>query len=219
MSFTFFKADVPVTSRWRNLPHWEQAAVTYFLTFRTGDSLPAHVVRVWVDIRNKWLQRNGINPHCSDWRKQLRLCDTSLKKEFEKIFSTRMNRILDAGYGECLLRNPSISEIVAGAFHHCDGEHYDLGDFVIMPNHVHVLVQPRVDNSIREQCRAWKNFTAFKINRILGRRGTLWQTESYDHIVRDEEEFIHYRRYIAENPIRANLRSDEFRYYRRPDQS
>jgi carbamoyl-phosphate synthase large subunit len=91
-----------------------------------------------------------------------------------------------------------------------DGERYHLDAFVVMPNHVHALVQPTGNNSLNEILHSWKSFTANEINRVTRRCGEVWMNESYDHIVCDWEELLNWRRYIAGNPEKARLRDSEF---------
>jgi putative DNA methylase len=82
--------------------------------------------------------------------------------------------------------------------------HYDLHAFVIMANHVHVLVTPHVNPST--MLHSLKGFSAREANRLLGRTGEpFWQSESYDHWVRDQREFNRIRRYIENNPVSAGL--------------
>ena len=87
--------------------------------------------------------------------------------------------------------------------------------YCLMPNHVHLLVQFRGEVGLKKQCFSWKHFTSRAINLALNREGHFWQGESYDHIVRGEAEFDQYRRYIAENPLKAGLR-DGFVHWVRP---
>ena len=82
--------------------------------------------------------------------------------------------------------------------------HYELGAFVVMANHVHVLLLPRIAPS--RLLQSLKGFTAREANRMLGRTGEpFWQAESYDHWVRDEEEYGRIARYIENNPVKAGL--------------
>ena len=82
--------------------------------------------------------------------------------------------------------------------------HVELGSFVVMPNHVHILVLPRVP--LATLTRRLKGYTARQANRILGRTGdAFWQTESYDHWVRSEQEWGRIVRYIESNPVGAGL--------------
>ena len=120
---------------------------------------------------------------------------------------------LDRGYGECVCRQPALAKIVATNLAHFDATRYHLGDYVVMPNHVHLLVCLLGATEIEGQCRSWKRFTAGKINRALGRSGRFWQEVSFDHLVRSPEQFDALRAYIADNPKRANLRAGEFLQY------
>ena len=80
-----------------------------------------------------------------------------------------------------------------------------------MPNHVHALVRPLGDAAMAEITHSWKSFTAHEINGLLNRKGSLWQPESFDCIVRHEAQLEKFSAYICENPAKANLKPDEFR--------
>jgi REP element-mobilizing transposase RayT len=75
-----------------------------------------------------------------------------------------------------------------------------------MPNHVHVLSTLGEGESLAKIVGGWKSVSAHRIVALLGRRGPIWQAESYDHLVRDEREFDRAVDYIRNNPIRAGLR-------------
>ena len=81
--------------------------------------------------------------------------------------------------------------------------HYTLHAFVVMPNHVHLLLTPQVD--VPKLLRSLKGITAKRANQALGLTGAFWQEESYDHVVRDGKQFDRIRGYIEENPVRAGL--------------
>src|SRR4029077_7380429 len=95
-------------------------------------------------------------------------------------------------------------------------DRYVLDAFVIMPNHVHVLVQLAKDQVFADVLHSWKSFSAQAINQLLGRTGQLWQEESYDRIVRDWSELVRYRDYIVGNPKKAGLHDGEFVLEARP---
>ena len=89
-----------------------------------------------------------------------------------------------------------------------------MSDFVVMPNHVHLLAQfTAVDMNV--QCESWKHFTAVRINQNLGTSGRFWQVEQFDTLVRSEMQFDAIRQYIADNPRKATLSDDEFIHYSR----
>lgn len=213
MIFDLFdpKAEVRITAG--NLPHWYQPGVTYFITFRTDDSLPVEVADVWYRRRNDWLRRHGNDPFAPKWSSRLRLLPEAQQHEFHETFSREFLEHLDKGHGECVLKRPELAKIVADSLQHFDGQRYHLGDFVVMPNHAHLLVCLLGDTDVEDQCYSWKKYTATQINRALGRKGRFWQEESFDHLVRSPEQFDCFRRYIANNGKDAGLRDGEYLHY------
>ena len=77
-----------------------------------------------------------------------------------------------------------------------------LTDYVVMPNHVHLLAAFPDEDAMLTQCESWKHYTAGAMNRVLGRKGRFWQQDEFDHLVRSADAFDHFRRYIADNPLR-----------------
>jgi REP element-mobilizing transposase RayT len=160
----------------RRLPHWDLVGHPVFVTFRLHGSLPAS--RVFPPER------------------------LTSGKAFVAI-----DRILDKSTsGPLYLRMPEIAALVVACLH--DGEQrfhrYQMHPFVVMPNHVHLLVTPQV------VATRWlgplKGFIAHEANRLLGRSGQpFWQDESYDHLVRSDAEFERIREYIESNPVKAGL--------------
>jgi type I restriction enzyme R subunit len=211
--FELFDPEVPVAVSRHHLPHWFQPGVTYFVTFRTADSLPRAVVERWLQDRDRWLIAHGVRPDNPDWRAKLQLLTLDEREEYHREFSDAFHKYLDAGYGECLLRRPEIAETVAEAVRHFDGERYVIADFVVMPNHVHVLLGLLSETALRDVCYSWKKFTATRINRITRRVGHFWQAENFDHLVRTPEQFGYIREYIAKNPVRAGLKAGEYTHY------
>ncbi len=137
-----------------------------------------------------------------------------IANDFHRRFTSEFESYLDRGFGACLLRQPDLAAIVADSLHNFDEERYQLGDFIVMPNHVHLLCCLTGDTDIEEQCKSWKRFTARMINKASASAGRFWQEESFDHLVRSPDQFEYLRRYIAENPGKARLREGEFLYYR-----
>src|SRR5262245_32401794 len=214
MPFEFFDRHDQVSIREGNLPHWYQPGVTYFVTFRTEDSVPQDLLRSWYARRAAWLRIHGIDPQTPLWKNQLRRLPQDLQRQFDKTFTREFMEYLDRGYGACVLRRPELAKIVAAALKHFDGKRYHLGDFVVMPNHVHVLACLIGATEIESQCYSWKKFTAGELNKALGKKGRYWQEESFDHLVRSAEQFEAFCQYIADNPIKANLRQGDYFHYR-----
>ena len=191
--FTYFdpRADVDVSRR--NLPHWQQEGRTYFVTFRLYDSLPQEKLEVLRKNRAEWLYTNP-----EPW-------SAAQSQEYHELFSEKVQQWLDAGHGFCLLKDPALAQIVADALRHFDGERYDLVAWVVMPNHVHVLLTPRPGYALGKILHSWKSFSAHEINKQTGRQGDVWQHETYDHIVRDPGSMWHFATYIVDNPLQAGL--------------
>ena len=196
-----------------SLPHWYQPGVSYFVTFRTEDSIPNDVGRRWHVRRANWLIQHGIPANDPYWREQLSRLPEALRREFHETFSREYLEALDKGLGACVLRRPELSQIVSDSLLHFDGDRYDLGDFVVMPNHVHLIVCLRGQTEIEAQCTSWKRFTAREINLKLNTKGRFWQEESFDHLIRTAEQFDAIQRYIRNNP--AQLPEGDFRLYQR----
>jgi primosomal protein N' (replication factor Y) len=122
-----------------------------------------------------------------------------------------MEQLLDAGYGSCALARLEIATAVENAFKHFDGTRYQLGDFVIMPNHVHVLVRPHENESLQDIVHSWKSFTAKRANELLKTTGAFWRNEYFDHLVRSQAQYEKFRNYIADNPVKSHLKADAYR--------
>ncbi len=124
-----------------------------------------------------------------------------------------LDRLLDnQREGPMYLRMPVIAELVANAIRTGQTE-YDLHAWVVMPNHVHLLITPHAD--VSTVLRRLKGRTAHEATRILDLTGApFWQDESYDHLVRNSEEFRKIASYIIQNPVRAGLATstDEYRW-------
>jgi Rad3-related DNA helicase len=193
LPFMRFDPQAPVSRRGRNLPHWQQAGATYFVTFRTADSIPAVKLKQWLLERETWLSENP-EPRSAEQQ-----------QEFHDRFPARLEAWLDEGMGACALRQPEVADLVVSALDHFDGERYVLGQYAVMPNHVHVIVRPLGEHTLSDILRSWKTFTAREINRILKQTGTFWQEESFDHLIRSESALAQFTNYIRENPSLAGL--------------
>jgi putative transposase len=216
MAFTFLNPEAPVTITHGHLPHWDQEGATYFITWRTADSIPKEVWQHWQKERDDWLRSHGIDSRRKDWRSKLEELPEAARRDFRR-FTRSLEDELTACHGDCVLRCSTQAQIVADGLRHFDGNRYTLGDFVVMPNHVHLLVGALARNAMLKQVESWKKWTALKINEALGRKGRFWQDESFDHLVRSEAAFQKFRRYITDNPVKAKLRDGEFLLWQRPE--
>jgi putative transposase len=194
----------------RRLPHWSQPGVICFITWRTADSIPGDVLEEWRQERRQWLRRHGINPISDNWRDELQLLSPESRHEFYRHFSTRWHDYLDEGFGECVLTQSSLASIVSDSLKKFDGDRYELTDFVVMPNHIHLLAAFPTEQAMLSQCEGWKRYQAVQINRKIGSSGRFWQQDDFDHLIRSEEQFQNRRTYIRENPRKAKLLPNQF---------
>jgi len=178
------------------LPHWTQTGAIYAITFRLSDSLPADVLERWRSQRDRILQQV---------KKQGRELTPQEQQELARLYYDHIESYLDAGQGQCCLRDPKIAELVYNVLKHFDGERYDLIAWAVMPNHVHAVIKPYQSVELPDILHSWKSYTANKANELLGKTGTFWQSEYYDHLIRDEEDFNHQINYVLSNPTRAGL--------------
>jgi putative transposase len=210
MLFKPFHERRPVRIYFTTLPHWRQNGCTYFVTYRMGDSIPQRVLEQWEREKLQWLLTHGIEVgKCVEGYARL---DPSQQRAFMKEFNRKLNTYLDEGHGSCALSDPRCQQVVAEGWEYFQGQRYELGELVVMPNHVHLLITPLPGYELEDILQSRKRQSAREINAYLGRTGDFWQKHSYDHIVRDEVELGAFRRYIAENPVKARLREGEYWY-------
>ena len=203
-------------SQHRHLPHWSQAGTVAFITWRTWDSLPELAIREWIGRRNVWLANHGIDPRSATVDSDIGGLGMADRTELQRVLSSRWGGLLDGCHGALPLRCPNIAAIVSTSLKYFDTMGYELFDFVVMPNHVHLLASFVSAEGMRAQCKSWKHYTSVLINRSLGRTGHFWADDSFDHLIRSEEQFWFIRNYIASNPSKARLSSGEFIWYSRP---
>lgn len=205
------QADLHIHEHFR--PHWSQAGAVVFITFRTADSIPREVLHRWEREKQDWLRNRGLDPGLH-WSDVLPTLSPKDKDDFYKEFNRCREVFLDLCQGQCLLRQPELAQIVADSLLHFDGQRYRMGDFIVMPNHVHLLAAFATAETLKEQCDSWLHYTAVQINRKIGSKGKFWQQEPFDHLVRSIEQYEFLRQYIADNPIKAHLQPGEFLYRR-----
>ena len=185
----FFSGQGEVVVTQANLPHWSKDRIATFVTFRLADSLPQERLDQLRAEKTAWLAA-----HPQPWTEVV-------ADEFHRRFGDALLSELDAGHGSCVLRREDCRRIVEDSIWHFAGERYALYAYVVMPNHVHVLLMPLNSWSVSKSVEAIKRFTAHQINAALGREGALWQKESYDTLVRNARQFKAIIRYIRENDL------------------
>jgi type I restriction enzyme R subunit len=170
----------------------------------------------WAAERRAWLKARGIFPGLAEEERRRRYLAIRQveRRAYERLEARRFLSELDECHGRCELRDPKVREVLASALHFQHEDRGYCGDYVIMPNQGHWLVQPRRPVELENILHSVKRHSSLKVNRLMGRSGKLWQKESFDHIVRGREALEWCRSYIASNPQKAKLREHEYSYYR-----
>ena len=146
------------------LPHFDSGEILQSITFHLGDAMPKSVITRW---KGELVQLE--------------------EKDAQIELYERVEKYLDKGHGECFLQNRLIAPMVQNALLYFDGERYKLIAWVIMPNHIHILLKPKADNSLSDIVHSIKSFTAQKANKMLNRRGKFWQEDYFDRYIRDSK--------------------------------
>ena len=171
-----------------HLPHMHQDETMQYVTFRLADSLPRTVCR---EIYQRLEIFKKIHP--MPW-------DAETKLLYWKEIGPMQERLLDNGYGACWLKYPECRQFLIDAIAYMDNVKYEVYCYVIMPNHVHILIRPLGTNKMEDILHSIKLYSSRKINRTVGRRGRLWMKESFDRMVRNHDHLKHCYHYILNNP-------------------
>lgn len=217
----------------RNLPHIQTPGATFFVTFQLAGSIPQHILTQWrteklqfdreksrlLSLQNDSGTASIPHRHCEEKDKHLKWRRQWFRK-FEKTLD-------NAESGPLWLKDNRIAKEIAESLHYRDGKVYCLDAYCIMSNHVHVVFTPLAKqstrtgvvnpteytaqtkdlcyNSLSSIMHSLKGYTAHKANSLLGRTGAFWQSESYDHIVRDSDEWQRIITYVLNNPVKVGL--------------
>ncbi len=179
-----------------HLPHLKREGASYFVTYRLAGTLPADVLVQLKQERETIMAQALAGKRPLTWQEQ---------EELFRWYSTRVDQYLDAGHGECWLRQPEVAKLVADVLRFHAGQRFDLLAWVVMPNHVHAVVRPFAEISLSQILHSWKGFSAKVCNEFLQRVGEFWQGESYDHLIRDDEDRHRCCHYTIMNPVNARL--------------
>ena len=210
----------------RNLPHVQPPGATFFVTFHLAGSLPRSVLQQWKSEKSNLLKLQNNSRLGTTESKTI-----EQKREWERQWFRKIEKTLDdAQSGPVWLKDDRIAKEVADSMHYLDGKVYRLDAYCIMANHVHVVFAPLplqpsavaqtfslrdndgdaqtkslCYNTLSSIMRSLKGYTARKANQLLGRRGAFWQHESYDHCVRNSNEWRRIITYVLNNPVKAGL--------------
>ena len=187
------------------VPHFDGLDMIQHITFHLADSLPQDAIA-----------------------RMQRELEALPEEQRSKEQRQRIQNLLDAGCGSCVLRREDCAGVVQDSLLFGDGARYRLLAWVVMPNHVHVLIQQN-GFPLAKIVQSWKRHTSREIHRLfLGSPSCtrlvedssrvqlgdpreapgLWQREYWDRYIRDERHFLTTKSYIEQNPVKAGIVND-----------
>jgi hypothetical protein len=226
----------------RNLPHFQPAGATFFVTFRLAGSIPRAVLERWRVEQAASLRREQSREKTDQQaqaggvtnRTQTQASGVRYLEEQRRRFAMIEKYLDKSETGPLWLKNERVADMVSDSLRYRDGKVYRLDAFCVMPNHVHVVFAPLpvvahaaslrsvddsdpagestqagsvryVERSLASILHSLKSFTSNQANKLLDRKGQFWEHESFDHCVRDEEEWARIIAYVLNNPVKAGL--------------
>ena len=207
----------------RRRPHFQPLEGTLFLTFRLADSIPKSTVRYY-KAKHQWFQDQlrRVERMVEDDSSQ---ADSMLAQfeEFNREWFIKYEDILHRELlGPTWMRDARVAAKVAENIQRLDGEAYRLDAFSIMSNHAHTVFRPLVSAAVLEEIlrakdhsvgsipalsrimKTIKGRSARECNLILGRTGSFWEHESFDHVIRSGK-FDKTVRYVLNNPVKIGV--------------
>jgi len=185
------------------LPHYDSGCGYQMITYRLADALPQTILQ-----------------------------EIKTKKNSERKKRLEIEEHMDKGYGGCILAIPEVAEIVIKNWQWFDSERYELIAYVVMPNHVHLLIKVFDGESLTKIIHGWKSFTSKAIKKylitadklfalpvakeyltLISKGSTsraadslkIWQEDYWDRYIRSEEHYCVALEYIYFNPVKAGI--------------
>ena len=182
--------------RKRNLPHLERSGADYFVTWRLTNTIPFELINE-IRVKLRALDGRALDRTNSEEQRQ------KSNDERKRIFSIFDKYLDSAKTGAKWLADDRAASLVKQTI--LDQlKRAEIHCFTIMPNHVHLLLTPRKDDSLRAIMKQIKQITSYHSVRLFDIAPPFWDDENYDHILR-EGEFARIVRYIIMNPVVAGL--------------
>lgn len=195
----------------RSLPHWQPEGAMFFITFRLANSLPVQIIQELETEREREKQIIRAKYSGAQQHEELYKLD---KKHFGQ-FDSWLDRCVEES--PRWLAHEKAAQIVADEIHKLDGERYSLIAYCLMSNHGHLVIDT-AEHTLKpthtgvtakylltDTMKLLKGRTARFCNQALGRSGSFWQAESYDHVIRNQKEYENIVWYTLSNPVKAGL--------------
>ena len=194
-SSTTTAGDQPSLRYGTHLPHLTRNGGIYFVTFRLADSMPQNVLQQWLTEREQMEVKFNRDGEVS----------AKDREKINRLFSDKVESYLDQGVGECWVKDDRIAKLIRDTLKHFESDRYNLYAWCAMPNHLHAVVEPLGEHKLQDILHSWKSYSSKESNKILGRSGSFWREEYYDHLIRDESDFKRCVEYTYFNPEKGGL--------------
>jgi REP element-mobilizing transposase RayT len=173
------------------LPHFDGIVLPQFISLHLADAVPKKVIE--------------------GWKRELSARNSTQDKI---LLLRRIEKYADQGYGEAFFKDDRLAEMVQETLLKDDGKKYHLSAWVVMPNHVHVLLTRFENCTLSDIMQSFKSITSHRANKTLSRRGQFWMLEYFDRYIRNARHFNKTVEYIENNPVKAHLRAgpEDYRF-------
>jgi len=174
-------------------PHWVVDFGCYAVTLRCRGTLPKAVQAQLREIGAALEAVEATSEEAESYRR--------------RHFSI-LEHALDRSDGFCPFKSDATARQMMAYLEAYDSENLSFDQWVIMPNHLHLITRPMVCRGVDDFIRAWRRFksrSARAMNQVLGRSGPFWQASWYDRWIRDSVEWNRWSDYLARNPVKAGL--------------
>lgn len=195
----------------RRLPHWQPERAMFFITLRLANSLPSHIVQELRAAHEREKRTIHAKSSSVDQAKERYTLDEKYFEHFDEWLDRCINE------SPRWLADERVARIVTNEIHRLDGQRYLLIAYCLMPNHIHLVIDTTehafkpvhrgvtANYPLTDTMKLLKGRTARLCNQVLGRNGSFWQAESYDHVIRNQQEYEHIVWYTLNNPVKAGL--------------
>jgi len=173
----------------------------FFISYRLAFSIPANILELLSNYKTSML-------HTLSAKQENKLRKNGFTYNFD-LFKKTDSYLDDSLNSPNWLENQRIADIIIDSLIYNNDKLYKLHYCIIMPNHVHLVVQPLKNGyeyfSLAKIMKEHKSFTARQSNKLLQRSGQFWHHENYDHYIRNDEEYYRIKDYVLNNPVKAGL--------------
>ncbi len=183
----------------RKLPHYQPRQSVFFVTFRLDFPIPEKYLLSYQNLKEGLRAQYGSTAESPDSKALIQ----------KRLFAYTDSVYHEYDCGRNICAHPELATMIRDSILDLHEAECFLYAFTLMPNHVHMLIRPLMQEGkpvqISKIMQQLKGSTARAANLMLNRTGHFWNREYYDHWVRNQQELVNVIRYIRDNPLQAGL--------------